>query len=49
MHKILVISLYFFNIRSTCCGLAIATQQPHISAYTKYDIQLIKRLLLKKD
>ena len=29
--------------------VAIATQQPDISAYTKYDIQLIKRLLLKMD
>ena len=27
----------------------IATQQPDVSAYTKYDIQLIKSLLLKMD
>ena len=27
----------------TCgCRMAIATQQPHVSAYTKCDVQLIK-------
>ena len=29
--------------------LPIATQQPDVSAHTKYDIQLTKRLLLKRD
>ena len=33
----------------TVVVVAIATQQPHVSAYTKYDIQLIKSLLLKMD
>ena len=33
---------------SDCC-MAIATQQPDVSAYTKYDIEVTKRLLLKMD
>ena len=31
----------------TCsCCVDIATLQPHVSAYTKYDVQLIKLLLM---
>ena len=31
------------------CWVAIATQQPDVSEYTKHDIQLVKRLFLKMD
>ena len=33
---------------SGCCA-AIATQQPDVSAHTKHDIQLMKRLFLRMD
>ena len=45
MHKILVIRLYFhysLYMFRTVLDLPVTSQQPDVSAYTKYDVHLIK-------